>query len=113
MGKSDKLVVVKLGGSVITNKDKPLSPNFANIRLISRQISRAISSNDKLRLILIHGGGSFGHYYAKKFGLGTKPISSAAPEGLAWTTAAMVKLHSIILDEFCNAGVYCSDRFTK
>ena len=108
MGKSDRLVIVKLGGSVVTNKDKPLSPNIENIRLISRQLSRTIAFNIDSRIVLIHGGGSFGHYYAKKFGIDTNPASSALPKGLAWTASAMMKLHSIILEEFCKAGVYCA-----
>ncbi len=107
MGKNSKLVIIKLGGSVITNKDKPVSPNRRNIRLICRELSRAMLSDSKLRLILIHGGGSFGHYYAKKFKLGTNMTSSASPEGLARTAAAMIDLHSILLGELCRAGVYC------
>jgi len=106
MGKDGKLIVVKLGGSLITNKDKPLSANIRNIRLASRELSKALSSIGKLRLFLIHGGGSFGHYYAKKFSLGTNQIKSASPEGLSRTAAAMIQLHSIVLEELCSAGVY-------
>jgi isopentenyl phosphate kinase len=107
MGKSEKLVLIKLGGSVITNKDKPLSPNLRNIRNISRQLARALDEDKTLRLVLIHGGGSFGHYYARKFGLGTRITVSASPEGLAYTSMAMIELHSILLKVLSNAGVYC------
>jgi len=107
VGKIRKLIIVKLGGSVITNKEKPLTPNLPHIRLISEQLSRAAQSRDQPAVILIHGGGSFGHYFAKEFGLGTDATMSAPAEGLARTGAAMIKLHSIILDEFCRAGVYC------
>jgi len=107
MGKNEKLVLVKLGGSVITNKDKPLSPNLRNIGNISKQLARALKEDKTLRLVLIHGGGSFGHYYAKKFGLGTRITQSTSPEGLARTSMAMIELHSILLKELCRAGVYC------
>jgi isopentenyl phosphate kinase len=108
MGKNEKLVIVKLGGSVITNKEKPLSPNLQNIRRICRELSRIIVIDKQIQLFLIHGGGSFGHYYAKKFGLGTSPVTSASPEGLARTSATMIELHSLILEELCRAGVYCA-----
>ena len=108
MGKSDKIVVVKLGGSVITDKDRPLSPNLRNIRNISRQLARAMKMDDKLRLILIHGGGSFGHYYAKKFGLSTKIITTASPEGLSLTAISMIQLHSLLLRELARLDVYCT-----
>jgi isopentenyl phosphate kinase len=106
MGKS--LVVVKIGGSVVTNKDEPLSPNKRNIRLICNDLSKALSKDMVKDLFLIHGGGSFGHYYAKKFSIGTKAQNGTSPEGLARTSAAMLQLHSIVLEELCNAGVYCT-----
>jgi isopentenyl phosphate kinase len=107
MGTSSKIVLVKLGGSVITDKDRPMSPNLRNIRTVAKQLSRALIADKDLRLILIHGGGSFGHYYAKKFGLGREKTNGAAPEGLAWTAASMIELHSVVLNVLCNAGVYC------
>src|SRR5579872_6062222 len=108
MGKIEDLVVVKLGGSAITNKDKPLTPNLPNIKKLARNLTEVLSDGRGVRLVLIHGGGSFGHYYAKRFGLGTTRSETTSPEGIAKTSAAMVQLHSIILDELCNAGVYCS-----
>jgi isopentenyl phosphate kinase len=111
MEKKEKLVLVKLGGSVITNKEKPHSPNLRNMRIIGRQLSRALLADSDLRLIIIHGGGSFGHYYAKKFGLSTQITNSASPEGLARTAGSMIKLHSVLLEELCRAGVYCGTMF--
>ena len=107
MGRFENLVVVKLGGSLITNKDIPESPNFHNMKLVCREISQAISTDKSLQLILIHGGGSFGHYFARKFGLGTLLKRNASPEGLARTAAAMIKLHSVMLEELNSAGVFC------
>jgi len=111
MGKSNKIVVVKFGGSVITHKDRPLSPNLRNIRSITRQLARAMEMDDKLRLILIHGGGSFGHYYAKKFGLSTKIVEAASPEGLSRTATSMIQLHSLLLQELAKSEVYCTTVF--
>src|SRR5271166_3830518 len=111
MGSIKDLVIVKLGGSLITNKDIPLSPNIRNMKLASCEISKAISNDKTIRLILIHGGGSYGHYYAKRFGIDTTKRKNAQPEGLSYTAAAMIKLHSLLLDELNAAGVYCSTIF--
>jgi isopentenyl phosphate kinase len=106
LGKRKNLIVIKLGGSVITDKASPLTPNFHNIRLICRQLADAVESDKQLRLFLVHGGGSYGHYYAKKFGLGTISKKFGSPEGIAKTAAAMIELHSLVLEELCRAGVY-------
>ena len=106
MGKLGNLFVIKLGGSVITNKGVPLSPSLENIRLIASELSATASSMSNLKTILIHGGGSFGHYYAKKFGLGTT-VGKYSAEGVARTSGAMIKLHSILLDELCDSGFFC------
>jgi isopentenyl phosphate kinase len=111
MGNIKDLVIVKLGGSLITNKDIPQSPNIRNMKLVSKEISKVISIDKTLRLILIHGGGSYGHYFANKFGIGTARRSNVPSEGLALTAAAMIKLHSIILEELNSAGVFCGTLF--
>ena len=59
---SVKPTVLKLGGSVITDKEKPLTPNLEAIERLATEISRAKVSS----LILVHGGGSFGHPVAER-----------------------------------------------
>lgn len=65
------LRILKIGGSVITQKE-----NFEtfNERAIE-EISSAIAENYQ-DLILVHGAGSFGHPHVKKYGL-RDPISIA------------------------------------
>jgi isopentenyl phosphate kinase len=63
------LIILKLGGSVITRKDA-LVPTLdvANLTRISREISE--SSYNKL--IIVHGAGSYGHLYAKEYEIGSE-----------------------------------------
>ncbi|ARM75751.1 isopentenyl phosphate kinase [Acidianus manzaensis] len=51
--------ILKLGGSLITDKSKPYYLRENVVRRIAKEL---ITDN----LILIHGGGSFGHYEASK-----------------------------------------------
>jgi len=63
-------------------------------------------------LFLIHGGGSFGHYYATKFHLSTTP-RKLRNEGVSKTAAAMITLHSIVLDRLVSEGVPCKTVITS
>ncbi len=56
--------VVKLGGSVITVKDKPETVNPEAISYTSRTLADHYGTGGEL--IIVHGGGSFGHYAVKK-----------------------------------------------
>ena len=106
MGEISDLTVLKLGGSLITFKDKPLTPNCANIRTAARAIASALPVLRRTRFFLLHGGGSFGHYYAKKYGLSTK-LKRTEQEEVAVTSAAMMELHSKILGEMLRVGIPC------
>ncbi len=90
------VTILKLGGSIITNKDKPLSLNEHALNLVVSATSSASKlSNSKLKLIIVHGGGSYGHYYAKKFHISQQP-SKVSPLGIALTTQSMLKLHASV-----------------
>ena len=61
------LVIVKFGGSVITTKTGRKAINRKNLDLICSEIGEAYKLSDK-NLIIIHGGGSYGHPLARKLG---------------------------------------------
>ena len=68
---ANKLTILKLGGSVITKKSKPLTFNSDSVQKISKVIKKF---NEPL--IIVHGAGSFGHYYAKRYRISDKPTKS-------------------------------------
>jgi isopentenyl phosphate kinase len=61
-------IFLKLGGSLITDKDKPYTPRLDKLADLALEIKSALDSNPELVLILGHGSGSFGHTAAKKYG---------------------------------------------
>ncbi len=64
-----KLVIIKLGGSVITyKKSNQKKISRKNLDRLSEEIASA-QRKDGFKLIVIHGAGSFGHIIAKKFKL--------------------------------------------
>jgi isopentenyl phosphate kinase len=63
-----EIVLLKLGGSLITDKDTPYTPRLDKLANLALEIKTALDSNPNLLLILGHGSGSFGHVAAKQHG---------------------------------------------
>ncbi len=62
----DNVRVVKLGGSAITFKDQPRALRWNAIRSLLRDLGRYYSERGgEARVVLIHGGGSYGHPVVK------------------------------------------------
>jgi len=61
-------IFLKLGGSLITDKDTPYAPRLDKLKDLALEIKTVLDSNPELILILGHGSGSFGHTAAKKYG---------------------------------------------
>ncbi len=93
------LVLLKLGGSVITFKDKPLTFNPT----ATAAICRTLSSIGR-PVAIVHGGGSFGHHYAEKHHL-SRRISQTPAIGIAETKTAMMELHLLVLRHLQDAGL--------
>lgn len=63
------LIILKLGGSIITYKDHPSGKlRTKRLKEIALEIKRALQEK-KVDLILINGAGSYGHPIAKKYGI--------------------------------------------
>lgn len=97
------MILLKLGGSIITNKDKPLSPRRKAIDRLVRELKKITAP-----LVVVHGGGSFGHYWSVKYNMHTKPAQYDL-KGLATVKNSMVELNKIVLDSFLKNGLkpYC------
>jgi isopentenyl phosphate kinase len=91
-------VVVKLGGSFITQKDRLFT-------FREKEVKEAVTAlkGTGLSLAIVHGGGSFGHPVAKRFGLsgGTFSKSSA---GVSETRLAMHNLSYLLYIQLGTAG---------
>jgi isopentenyl phosphate kinase len=107
------LTFLKLGGSVITDKTGQEAPDLPTIRQLAAEARSALDRDRELRLILGHGSGSFGHTYARRYGVhtGIAPPGLSRDEGggdwmgFALTAAAALRLNRIVVDELLAAGV--------
>jgi isopentenyl phosphate kinase len=93
-----KLALVKLGGSVVTFKDRPLAANMQAIDGIS-----AVLAGLGMPAIIVHGGGSFGHHWSVQYDMHTKP-AAYDPHGVAVVHESMVALNEIIVNSLIKAG---------
>ncbi|MEM3403903.1 MAG: isopentenyl phosphate kinase [Nitrososphaeria archaeon] len=99
-GVSD-IVVVKLGGSVITNKDTPCSLRADVVDSLSNVLGRS-----PLKKVVVHGGGSFGHYYAKKAGISTSCGPVEDIDDVFLTREAMFELNKHLLRSLHAHGLH-------
>jgi isopentenyl phosphate kinase len=89
-----KLTVLKIGGSVITDKKGELSARTQVINRLTEEIQAAGAEN----LIIVHGGGSFGHPFAQKYALKTGFKEEKQRIGFSETHHLMTVLNGLFID---------------
>ncbi|MCX6767308.1 MAG: isopentenyl phosphate kinase [Candidatus Micrarchaeota archaeon] len=99
-----ELVVLKLGGSVLTDKKKALTANKKVIARLAKEVGEVINSA-QVRVVVVHGAGSFGHILAKKYGLQGGVHDASQRIGFAETHAAVTELSQLIAREFAKNNV--------
>jgi isopentenyl phosphate kinase len=62
-----ELVFLKLGGSLITDKTQPYTPLLDVMDDLALQIATTLQAQPKMRLLIGHGAGSFGHVPASEY----------------------------------------------
>ncbi|MCJ7624803.1 MAG: isopentenyl phosphate kinase [Anaerolineaceae bacterium] len=93
-----KLIFIKLGGSLITDKHNPSVPNRTSIMQLATEIADALRLNPELKLIIGHGSGSFGHVPAKKYDTYNGAYSPAQWQGFIEVWKEARTLNQIIID---------------
>lgn len=89
-----KTTILKIGGSAITDKNGELAAKTEVINRLAEEIKRADLDN----LIIVHGGGSFGHPMAKKWNLKDGYKEPTQKLGFAETHHVMTVLNGLVMD---------------
>lgn len=100
-----KLILIKLGGSVITDKGKPFTARPAVIARLVGEIKLARKSLKNTDLIISHGSGSFGHTIAAKYRIGEGNVRRESIKGFCLTSETAVDINRIVLKEFLKVGL--------
>ena len=86
------MILIKIGGSIITNKEKPLSARRKTIDKLAKSLKRIDEP-----IVIVHGGGSYGHFWSVKYDMHTKERKYNL-RGVAIVKNSMIELNKIILD---------------
>lgn len=109
-----ELIFLKLGGSLITDKDKPYTPRLEALTRLANEIAAVLDSNPELRLLLGHGSGSFGHAAAEKYKFTSGALSQDAiqPEAIKefWVGVNEIRyqaarLNGLVMDSLREASI--------
>ena len=92
----NKTIVLKIGGSVITDKNGDLAAKTEAINRLAEETAKANVKN----LIVVHGGGSFGHPTAQKHGIKDGFKQDGQRIGFAETHHVMTVLNGLVMDAF-------------
>jgi isopentenyl phosphate kinase len=94
------VTLLKLGGSLITEKERARTARLEVIRRLAGEIVAGGAG----ALVLGHGSGSFGHVAAAGAGIGGGPVAPEGMAGVAETQAEAAELHRIVVAALREAG---------
>jgi len=89
-----KPTVLKIGGSVITDKSKELEVRMQAINRLAQEIRDANIPN----LVIVHGGGSFGHPLAQQYAIKEGVKEEVQRVGFSETHHVMTVLNGLFMD---------------
>ncbi|MDD1700541.1 MAG: isopentenyl phosphate kinase family protein [Methanoregula sp.] len=94
-------ILLKFGGSVITDKKTDCAINYEQLSFVASSITRAITGKG---LVIIHGAGSCGHPEAKLYRLDNGAVAGQT-EGVYITHRAVSRLNGAVVEAFREKGV--------
>ncbi|NJE61705.1 isopentenyl phosphate kinase [Thermococcus sp. 21S7] len=102
------MIIVKVGGSVFSDKNaEPENFDHETVRNIAREIAKFYPREN---FIIVHGGGSFGHPEAKKYGIreglpGDWETANFRRIGFTETHQAMLRANANFIKAFVREGL--------
>jgi len=99
------LVLLKLGGSLITDKRAAETPREDVIIRLAGEIAAARAADPALQLVIGHGSGSFGHVYGQRYGTRGGVTGATGWYGFAATADAAARLNRIVTAALLRAGL--------
>lgn len=93
-------LLLKLGGSVITDKDEPETVDEDALEAVAASLGAV----DFDRLVVVHGGGSFGHHHASAHGV-SRTDGSTDAGAVRDIHGAMCELNDAVVDALADEGV--------
>jgi isopentenyl phosphate kinase len=99
-----ELILIKLGGSVITDKSREYFAREANISRLAKEI-RLARPRTRAKLIVGHGAGSFAHIPASIYRTKEGIVAKNSIFGMGVTEEAAKMLNQIVVKKFINEKI--------
>jgi len=99
------ITLVKIGGSLITDKQQARSFRQAVAERLAQELRAALEAQPALRLIVGHGSGSFGHFEAKQYGTAQGVKTPQEWRGFARVALAAAELNGKMSQVMQAAGL--------
>ena len=99
-----RVCLVKLGGSLITDKSKVNTLRSELIHQVTQEIADILSLRKDLRMILFNGNGSFGHPIAQKYQI-PQGINGENALGFCLLQQKTTQLNQILVNALLEKGV--------
>jgi isopentenyl phosphate kinase len=94
------MLLVKLGGSVLTDKSRLRTPRRATIRRLASELASV-----RQDLLVVHGAGSYGHILARRHKLNEGGLSSSKRIASSRIQQDVKELDGIVVNAFLSAGI--------
>jgi len=102
---ANPLTFLKLGGSLITAKERPHTARKQVIQRLAQEIGEFLSDQPQTPLLLGHGSGSFGHVPANKYGTRQGVHTPLEWRGFVEVWREAGALNRLVMDALLEAGV--------
>ena len=102
---SGEFILLKLGGSLITDKNQPRTLRKETLARLAGEIATAVQQRPSIKLVIGHGAGSFAHISAKQHGTRRGVRGKEQWQGFAevWWDAAV--LNRLVVNALREAGL--------
>ena len=99
-----ELILIKLGGSLSTDKSKALTPRMDVIKRLGNEI-RDAQKGTKAKIVLAHGQGSYAHIPAAKYKTQLGNINKDSVKGFSIVADMATWPNRILVKEFIEQGI--------
>ena len=96
---------IKLGGSLITDKNSPLTPRPLVIQRLADEIAAAVATHPERRFLLSHGSGSYGHVVGRRYHTREGVTDARGWRGFAETGHIAAQLNRLVLAALLRSGL--------
>jgi isopentenyl phosphate kinase len=99
------LKFLKLGGSLITDKNAEEAARESVIRRAAAEIAEGLAASPDTQLLVGHGSGSFGHVAANRYKTRSGVSGSEAWHGFADVSVVAARLNHLVTEALHEAGI--------